>query len=105
MRPVEGGDLKLRNHGAGRSQNKKFEYKTGRVLSTIRSKDGLVRTLEIKFAQNKHPVQRDIKNCALLEHDFLRLQNDEHVCSNSHGTCLLSSPQLDTFIQARNPSA
>ena len=50
---------------------KKFEYKPGRILNTIISKDGLVRTLEVKFARNKLPVLRDIKNCALLEHEII----------------------------------
>ena len=77
---------------------KKYEFKTGRVLNTIKGRDGLVRTLEIKFAQNKHPVFRSIQNCALLEHDFLKLQNDDHPCSTSHKSCLLSSPQLDAFM-------
>ena len=65
---------------------KKFEYKTGRVLNTILSKDGLVRTLEVKFARNKLPVLRDIKKCSLLEHDFLKLSNDNHECLYSNQT-------------------
>ena len=81
---------------------KKFEYKTGRVLSSIRSKDGLVRTLEIKFARNKNPVLRDIKNCSLLEHDFLKLSNDNHECLYSNQTCLLSSEHLDALIHEKS---
>ena len=31
---------------------RKFEYKTGRVVSVQKSQDGIVRTIEVKFAQN-----------------------------------------------------
>ena len=79
---------------------RKFEYKTGRVVSVQKSQDGIVRTIEVKFAQNKTPVFRDIKNIAILEHDFLRLSNSDHQCLHSHKTCLLSSEILDSQIQA-----
>ena len=79
----------------------KFEYKTGRVLNSIKSKDGLVRTLQIKFAKNKQPVLRDIKNCSLLEHDFLKLSNDDHQCSHAYHTCVLSSADLDALLMKK----
>ena len=81
---------------------KKFEYKPGRILNTIISKDGLVRTLEVKFARNKLPVLRDIKKCALLEHDFLKLSNDDHECLYSNQTCLLRSEHFDTLIHDKS---
>ena len=70
---------------------KKFQYKTGRVLSTIRSKDGLIRTLEIQTTQNKKPIFRDIKLCSLLEHTYLKLAEDNHECFFTHKSCLLSN--------------
>ena len=81
---------------------KKFEYKTGKVVSTVKSNDGLVRTVEVQFAQNKKPVFRDLKICALLEHDFLRLSNDNHECNFAHHTCVLSSPKLDGLLSQKN---
>ena len=78
---------------------KKFEYKTGRIVSTIKSKDGLVRTVEIKFAQNKKPLLRDLKNCALLEHDYLKLVNDSHTCFYSNQTHWISSPTINSLTR------
>ena len=63
---------------------KKFQYKTGKVLSTIRSKDGLIRTLEIQ-------TFRDIKLCSLLEHTYLKLAEENHGCFFTHKSCLLSN--------------
>ena len=72
---------------------------TGRVVNTIRSKDGLVRTVEIKFAQNKKPLLRDLKNCALLEHDYLKIMNDKHTCFYSNHTNWLSSSIVDSLTR------
>ena len=70
------------------------------MVSVQKSRDEIVRTLEVKFAQNKTLVFRDIKNVAILEHDFLHLSNPDHQCLHSHNTCLLSSEILDSQIQA-----
>ena len=76
----------------------KFKYKTGRVVSVQKSQDGTVWTLEGKFAQNKMPVFRDIKNDVILEHNFLRLSNSDHQCLHTHKTYLFSSEYLDSQI-------
>ena len=88
---------------------KKFEYKPGRILNTIISKDGLVRTLEVKFARNKLPVLRDIKKCALLEHDFTQSSlaerskalPGERLCTKIHKETVAESQLSSTRKKSR----
>ena len=65
---------------------KKFEYRTARVIKAIKSQDGLVRTLEVKFGRNKKPVLRNIQMCAMLECDYLKLLDENHKCFYSSQT-------------------
>ena len=81
---------------------KKFEYKTGKVLRVIKGRDNLVRAFEIQTPNNKRPIIRHINKVSLMEHDALKLQNDNHSCNSLQGNCVLSSPTLDQLLIAKD---
>ena len=70
---------------------KKNVYKTGRVIRSIRGRDGCVRSLEIQTAENKNSIVRPIQRCSLMEHEYMQSENPNagHDCSSSY-TCIFS---------------
>ena len=62
---------------------KEKNMKTGRyvaaaVVDVHRRKDGLISRLLLKTADNKNVVERNLRQCWMLEHDFLRLVEENH---------------------------
>ena len=51
------------------------------VVDVHRRKNNLISRLKLKTTENKHIIERDIRNCYMLEHDYLALTEKEgHHC-------------------------
>ena len=66
--------LKEKNMKAGR-------YIPAVVVDVHRRKNNLISRLKLKTTENKHIIERDIRSCFMLEHDYLALAEKEgHHC-------------------------
>ena len=56
------------------------QFQIGNVIGTNRRPDGSIKTLVLKTPTNKNPIERNIRNCYLSEHEFLKLTQNIHSC-------------------------
>ena len=61
-------------------QFKPGRYSIGTVTNVYKRDDGKISRLEVKTPENKNPVYRDIRQCYMVEHDFLNLVSPTHKC-------------------------
>ena len=83
---------------------KNFVYKHGKVIQIFKSEDGLIRKVGIQTIENKKPIIRDIRSCALLESTYWEVVKKNDECSKSQmciipGTSVPNYGYLDYILQ------
>ena len=62
-------------------QLKPGHFATGVVVDVYRRPDtGVISRLQVKTTANKNPVWRDLRQCFMCKHDYMRLVNPAHSC-------------------------
>ena len=62
------------------SSFKPGKYTVGRVTNVHRRANGKISRLEVQTTENRNPVYRDLRQCSLLEHQYLSLISPVHRC-------------------------